>query len=125
MSFLKKHKYDLIVILAVLIIAGAVYGYTLLTRTEGAEIEISYDGELFMKRSLSENCVLELERDGMTNTVVIKRGAVCVSEASCPDHVCVNSGWKRYDGEMIVCLPNKFVVTIVGGAQSEVDAVTG
>ncbi|MBR4953028.1 MAG: NusG domain II-containing protein, partial [Oscillospiraceae bacterium] len=33
--------------------------------------------------------------------------------------------WIEYEGEMIVCLPNKVVVTIIGGEKSEVDAVTG
>ncbi len=126
MTFLRKHKYDFLVIAAVLLIAGIFFGYTLLTRTPGAEVVISIDGEEYMRRSLTEkDLTIEITDNGRKNTVHINRGAVCVSDASCPDHVCVNTGWIKYEGETIVCLPNKFVVTVVGGEESDLDAVTG
>jgi len=125
-SFIKKHKYDLLVILAALVLSFAVLACVRLTRAPGAEVVITIDGEIYMRRSLDEKDVtIEIVDDGRKNTVVIKHGAVCVSEASCPDHVCVNSGWKKYDGETIVCLPNKLVVTVVGGEDGGLDAVTG
>ena len=125
MAFFRKHKYDLLVIAAVLLIAGLFFGYTLLTRTQGAEVVITCDGKEIMRRALDEDAAVEVSEGGGKNTVVIKNGAVCVSDASCPDHICVNTGWIEYEGEMIVCLPNKVVVTIIGGEKSEVDAVTG
>lgn len=125
MTFFKKHKYDFLVIAAVLLIAGFFFGYTLLTRTHGAGVVVTYDGEEIMHRQLDEDATIEITEGGEKNTVVIKNGAVCVSYASCPDHICVNTGWIEYEGEMIVCLPNKIVVTIIGGEESEVDAVTG
>ena len=49
------------------------------------------------------------------NTVQVKNGEIWVSEASCPDQVCVNQG-KISDGTVpIVCLPNQLIIEIVGG----------
>ena len=46
------------------------------------------------------------------NILVIKNGQVSVSEASCPDQICVHHKKIEHEGESIVCLPHKFVVTI-------------
>ena len=125
MTFFEKHKYDLFVIAAVLLIAGALFGYTILNRTPGAEVVITIDGEEFMRLDLNGDASVTVGEGEHQNVVSIKNGAVCVSEASCPDHVCMNSGWKKYDGETIVCLPNKLVVTVEGGEDAGLDAVAG
>lgn len=61
---------------------------------------------------------------GFTNTVEFEPGRVRVSEAGCPDQVCVNQGWISDGTTPIVCLPNKLIIEIVGGGDS-LDAATG
>ncbi|MEW6081273.1 MAG: NusG domain II-containing protein [Bacillota bacterium] len=39
----------------------------------------------------------------------------------CPNHICSNTGWISRPGQVIVCMPNMMVVTIVGGQEREVD----
>lgn len=60
------------------------------------------------------------------NIVEIKNGSVSVSEASCKNQVCVRHGSISRAGESIVCLPNRLVITIEGGAEKGggYDAVT-
>ena len=68
---------------------------------------------------------LGLRRDGAA--VVVEQdegGEVWLSEADCPNLLCVKTGKIRYAGQSIVCLPHKVAVRIVGGA-SALDAVTG
>lgn len=125
MALLKKHKNDLLLIAAVLVLAGAVWLYTYLTRTEGGLAVVTIDGEELMRLPLSEDSVTLLGEGEHTNLLVISGGAASVTEASCPDHLCVRQGEARYDGETIVCLPNKLVVRITGGPENEVDAVAG
>lgn len=125
MTFLKKHKNDILLIAAVLVIAGGVWLYTFLTRTQGGEAVVSIDGEEVMRLPLDVDSVTELGEGEHTNLLVISGGAASVTEASCPDHLCVRQGEARYDGETIVCLPNKLVVTITGGGEPEVDAAVG
>lgn len=125
MAFLKKHKNDVFLIAAVLVIAGAVWLYTFLTRTPGGEAVVSIDGREVMRLPLDEDSVTELGEGEHTNLLVISGGAASVTEASCPDHLCVRQGEARYNGETIVCLPNKLVVAITGGGGPVVDAVAG
>lgn len=48
-------------------------------------------------------------------TVHIDGGMVWVTDADCPDKVCVNTGTITRSGQSIVCLPSGVVVTIVDG----------
>ena len=125
MNILKKHKNDILLILAVLILAGAVWLYTSLTRTDGAEVVVSIEGEEIYRLPLSEDIRLNIGENERFNTLVISNGEAYVEDAGCPDHVCVKSGRVSFDGQTIVCLPHKLVVSVVGGADSGLDGVAG
>lgn len=125
MTFLKKHKNDILLILAVLIGAAGLWLYTSFGRPSGAEVLVSLEGEELLRLPLSEN-VRETVGDGdKFNVLVIEGGEAWIEDASCPDHVCVNSGKVSLDGQTIVCLPNKLVVSILGGEESGLDGVAG
>lgn len=62
--------------------------------------------------------------NGALNTVLVEPGRICISEASCPDQICVHQGWISDGSEPIVCLPNQVVIQITGGG-SQVDAAAG
>lgn len=67
--------------------------------------------------------------DGASNTVEYKPGDVRVTEASCPDHVCIGQGWLVEDmGSIlpIACLPNSMMINVVSVPDaSESPAVDG
>lgn len=115
----------MILIAALLVASLAVWLGTLLLRSDGAAAVITVDGEEIVRLALDEDASVTIGEGEHKNTVVVKNGAVCVADASCPDHICMNTGWIEFEGEMIVCLPNKLVVTVEGGADSATDAVTG
>jgi len=48
--------------------------------------------------------------DGGRNTICIKDGTICVSDADCPDKTCVKTGVLRNEGTPIVCLPHKLII---------------
>lgn len=48
-----------------------------------------------------------------TNVITVKDGKIAVTEASCPDHICVHRGFCS-GGLQIVCLPNELVIRFVG-----------
>ncbi len=58
---------------------------------------------------------------GGRNVVTVRDGRLAVTEASCPDHICMDMGF-RASGQ-IVCLPNRLVIRFLG--QTPADAVTG
>ena len=123
--FSKKHKNDIILVAAVLFVAAAVFLYSIFMRSAGAEAVVTIGGGEAMRFSLLEDCEISLGEDGRNNTLVISGGTACITQASCPDHVCVNQGAIKYEGEIIVCLPNELIITIEGGEVSEFDGISG
>ena len=69
--------------------------------------------------------------DGGTNELVIEDGEARLTEADCPDSLCVNMGRISRSGQSIICLPHQVVVRIVDDSAAEtqgvddVDIVTG
>ena len=85
----------------------------LLFRTPGDTVTVTVDGELFGTYSLSEERSVEIQgADGGVNRLVIRNGQVVMEYASCPDGICVSHRPISYNGQSIICLPNKVVVTV-------------
>ena len=116
---------DVILIAALLILAGGLFLAQRLTRRSGAAAVVYVDGERTAAYPLSEDATVTLRApNGGFNVLVISDGCARVSEASCPDGICVRTGSVRYEGESIVCLPNKTEIRIEGAASSGVDLVS-
>lgn len=118
-------KQDAIVILIILAICiGLLYYFYFREGEAGQYAIVTVDGEEYGKYSLKDNQEIEIRIDGkVTNTLVISEGKADMTEAVCPDHLCVNQKAVSRDGETIVCLPNKVVVTIESNEESDIDAV--
>ena len=56
-----------------------------------------------------------------TNTVVVEGGEIRVSEADCPDKICVNMGGVSRSGETITCLPHKLVIEVHNDKKNDYD----
>lgn len=124
MAFFKKHRNDILLILLVLAVAAALLIYRAASRENGSSIEVTVDGVLLMTLPLDRDASVVIGEGDHTNTLVIRGGEASVTAASCPDHVCVKRGAIRFDGETIVCLPNRLVVTVVNGGDSGMDIIS-
>lgn len=112
----KTLKNDILLIAALLVLAGAVFGLLRLTRARGGEAVVTVDGQTVAVLPLAADAALTVGEDrGFRNTVEVSGGRVRVTDADCPDRLCVRQGWISYDGESIVCLPHKLVVAVRGG----------
>lgn len=120
---MKIRKADIILVLVLLLVAAAAGIFMLAVRDAGGEAVVLRDGQEILRLPLSEDAEQVVTEGEGSNTVVIQDGAVSVTQANCPDRVCVHTGEIRYEGQTIVCLPHKLVVKIEGGEEQEVDAV--
>ena len=109
-------KRDIILILSVLIVAAALFLVVEMTKKDGAGVVVKVDGNKIAEYSLSENATYEL--NGGTNILVIENGKAYLSDANCPDKLCVHQGKISRTGEVITCLPNKLTVTVFGAEES-------
>lgn len=112
----KKNK-DWILIAVILVVSGLLYfGYRIFYSAPPLEVEISVDGTVVQTLPLNQDADLTIEGwNGGTNHLIIRDGQVRVTEASCPDKICVNQGTIERTGEAIVCLPNRMIARITGG----------
>ncbi|MEY8532084.1 NusG domain II-containing protein [Blautia pseudococcoides] len=76
-----------------------------------AQLRITVDGEEYGVYSLEDDQVIHI---GDTNVCVIKDGYVSMTEADCPDHLCMKQKRISKEGGTIVCLPNRVVLEITG-----------
>lgn len=103
---------DIIFIAALLTVVSAVGLFYFFFRGEGDTVDVSLDGKALGSYSLSEDRTVEIKSEGGYNILVIKDGEAYVSEASCPDGICSAHKPISRDGESIICLPNKVVVSV-------------
>ena len=119
----KKIRNDLILIAALLLLAGILYLALNLGRREGGVVVVRVDGAEVERHSLAVNGTFPL--NGGSNILVIEDGKAWLSDANCPDHICVKQGKIHYTGQVITCLPNHLTVTVEGGESDGVDLVVG
>ena len=123
---LKPARWDALVVLAVLALAGLLAARPLFTAKTAGEltVSISVDGETVERCALSTYEGGTYESRGYTLTVEEKDGAVSVVASDCPNQDCVHSGAISRAGQSIVCLPARVAVTLEGAA-SDYDLIAG
>lgn len=117
-------KNDIILIIILIVLAGGIYlGYRFFYREAGGKVVITVDGKEYMTLSLMDDSIIEIPGAQGINTLEIKNGKADMIAADCTDLICVNHKAIQYNGERIVCLPNKIIVKITEGESSQLDGV--
>lgn len=120
---MKKHKIDILIVVILLLIAGIGWlSINCFYNDEPGEVQVLIDGELTEEYSLNDEGEYEIITGDQINIIKINRGHVYMIEADCPDQLCIKQGKISKNGQSIICLPNKIVVTIVSDDLDEVDA---
>lgn len=119
---MKKSLIRDIGIVAAILLVCALAIFFMSGRESGQWAVVTVDAVEVARYDLNVDGVYPL--NGGTNVLVIENHEAHVSEADCPDKLCVNQGRIRGAGQMIVCLPNKLTVTIEG-VSSDIDIVVG
>ena len=84
--------------------------------------QITSQGEIVATVELAIDQEFTVNTGDDYNVITVKDGKIAVTEASCPDHYCMNRGFCD-NGTEIVCLPNRLVIKFLG--TQEVDAAVG
>jgi len=110
------NKRDVFLIGGILIVALIAFVFVQMNQDGGAYVLIRVDGEEVEQYSLSDEGTYPL--NGGTNILHIEGGEAWLTEADCPDHLCVKQGKISKTGQVITCLPNKLTVTVYGAEES-------
>ena len=119
----RKSRNDLVFIAVLLAIAALAFLLGILLRPEGDRVVVTVDGEVYATYALTEEHALDIRTGAngeQVNRLVIREGAAFVEFATCPDGICAEHRPIFRDGESIICLPNRVVVTVT--KQGDTDA---
>ncbi len=123
-SKLRLKKSDLLLIAGVLFIAFLLL-LPRLGKSEGSTAVITIDNKEYMIINFKETeaeYFLDLPCEPKI-TLRVTKDCICVSEAGCPDQICVNAGELHGDGDRAVCLPAKTVISVRGSQKNLPDAI--
>ena len=122
----KKTKIWIAVLFSVVLLG--LLGFFALSHLGGGTIAvITVDGQEFRRIDLSrvtESYDIEIDTKYGHNTVHVAPGRIAVTQADCPDGICVRARPAQYEGDTIVCLPNKTEIRIEGAASADIDLVS-
>lgn len=122
---MKRKDFILIGVILFIMIIGFGANY-MLNSKEADKIEIYVDNKLYKTYSINSNEEINIKTENGYNVVKIHDYGVEITEASCPDKVCIDSGFITKPSESIVCLPNKINIKIIGinEKESEEDVIS-
>lgn len=108
----KKTKVIIFVICLAFVLAISVLALYLIPKS-GTKVVITVNGEQYGTYPLDENTVLDIKTNSGHNIVEVKDGQVRVTEADCPNQICVKTHPMSKDVPYpIVCLPHKLTVEL-------------
>ena len=125
-GYMKRVRNDCILILIIILLAG---GFWLIQYMNAGQkeavLQIYQNGELIGEYELSQPQTIPVTGiDDSYNLVLIEDGMVRVTDADCPDQLCMKQRSISRNGESIICLPHKLVLQIHAKEESTLDAVT-
>lgn len=120
---------DKIIMIAVVFAAMAVYCVFAFCLFDGqAEaVSVFVDGKeyaTYKLSAISDTKTVEINSEFGYNVLEISAHGARMLDASCKDKVDIQSGEITKPGQMLVCVPNRVTVRIVGKSKSNVDKVT-
>ena len=123
---MKRVRNDCILIFIIVLLAG---GFWLVQYRNSiqkeAVLQIYQNGELTEEYDLSQSRTIPVTGDENSyNLVLIEDGTVRVTDADCPDQLCMKQRSISKNGESIICLPHKLVLQIYAKEEGTLDAVT-
>lgn len=123
---MKKIRNDFLIILIVLSVAVIFHLSYKRLSYKSAEYVCIYDQNVcVLKLDLAhDHSYMFVTADGHFNQIIIQNAQVSVTDADCTDKICVRHKSISYNGESIICLPHKMVVTISGKDNLGLDGIT-
>ena len=109
-----KKSWIFVIVFAVIVIAGVLL-WLRIGANGGVIAVITVDGKEVDRIDLSrvkEPYDFDLTTEYGHNTIHVEPGAISVTEADCPDLICVYMGKLSGDGIPIICMPHHLMISI-------------
>lgn len=111
---MKKRKIDLIIIAVIIFMAAVSFIVIhIFYKDTGKTVQIFVKNRLVKELPLDKDITYNIEDGDYFNTLTIKDSRVYMTDANCPDKLCVKQKEIKENGENIICLPHKVIVKVV------------
>ncbi|MCI9079591.1 MAG: NusG domain II-containing protein [Lachnospiraceae bacterium] len=117
-----------IILTAIFIIAAILFftGYKLFFHKTGNFVQITSNGKIINSLPLNKDTTITINGfNNGKNILQIKNGYASIIDADCPDKLCQKQKKIRYNGESLVCLPHKVIVSVISQEKTEIDSIAG
>lgn len=122
---MKQNRIWMLALLGIALVSLAAMLFISMSQKQGDRVEISQNGVLLETLPLDKDAERRIvAENGGYNVVRIQDGQVSVTEASCPDQVCVHHGPTKQTADPIVCLPNRLEVKVIYAKSDGLDGVS-
>ena len=111
----RSHRNDVLFIAVLLLIVSLAGAAFFLLRGEGDSVPVNVDGKMYGTYPPHTDLTLSIrtgESGEEENLLVIRDGQAYVESATCPDGICAAHKPISREGESIVCLPHRVVITV-------------
>lgn len=104
--------------------AGGIIAFAVMKNApvEDPVAEIRVSGKVIRRVSLSDDAEFTVECENGWNKVEISGGSIRVTDADCPDKVCVQTGAISCGAVPIICLPHRLEIVIVSSGDFDAGA---
>ena len=80
----------------------------------GSVVQVNFKGETYGNFSLFQDKKISLIGKEGESVIEIKDGQARLKSAPCRNQYCVQQGWIRFTGQMLICIPNEISIEILG-----------
>lgn len=123
-------KWDIVLIASLLLLSllpvAIFWASGSAVETQGTHAIIYVDGSEYKRIPLSEHAgtdTLTIRTAEGYNTIVIDGDTIAITDADCPDKLCVHEGILKKPGQTSVCLPHKVMVEVQANDASDPDVI--
>ena len=124
-------KWDIVLIAILLVLSCIPEGIFFLSGAkqdgQGTVAVVTIDGKTVKEIPLSSHGGIDSltvqGTDGGYNVIVVKDQAIGITEADCPDKICIQEGFISRPGESVICLPHKVIVEVKAEGNEEPDII--
>lgn len=110
----KQIRNELFLIAGVAVVSLLLFfGGKWMSNKQAAVVEVSVNGAVTDTYPIDQDAdFVVTSTGGKINRISIHDGKVSITEASCPDKLCIHQGTITESGQSLICLPNRVIVTI-------------
>ena len=80
----------------------------------GSVVQVNFKGETYGNFSLFQDKKISLIGKEGESVIEIKDGQARLKSAPCRNQYCVQQGWIRFTGQILICIPNEISIEILG-----------